>query len=217
MLNSTWRNRIIVGLAVSLMLILFVIPWRRLVEDDLDRQLQRASELLAAEQFEEAGALTWQLMQGGSRRGAATLLAARAGARLKRSQPSYWPQPCVSPPAADASLERIYDHADRLLDAGRIREAEQTLRQVLARNAHHHDANHNLAMLLRFENRHYEAHPYVLELYRQGCFRREYLMTTGRTESHGLLTGGDDLYVGVCQGGVPNDPLALLNNVSVAQ
>lgn len=77
------------------------------------------------------------------------------------------------------------------------------LRQVLAQDAHHHDANHNLAMLLRFENRYREAQPYLLELYRQGCFRREYLMTTGRAESHGLLTGGDELYVGVCQPGVP--------------
>lgn len=106
-------------------------------------------------------------------------------------------------------------HADRLLYAGRIREAEQALCQVLARDVHHHDANQNLAMLLRFKNRHYEAQPYVRELYQQGSFRREYLMTTGRAESHGLLTGGDDLYVGVCQGGVPNDPLALLNTIGV--
>ncbi|MBC7815830.1 MAG: VCBS repeat-containing protein [Planctomycetaceae bacterium] len=72
-------------------------------------------------------------------------------------------------------------------------------------------------MLLRLENRYREAQPYVLELYRQGCFRREYLLTTGRAENHGLLTGGDDKYLDVCRSGVPNDPLPLLNRVSVEQ
>ena len=217
MFDSPWRNRISGGLAVGLVTILIASQWVRPIESDADRMLREVSEMLAAERFEEAGALASQVMREHAQRNEGILLLARAGARLKRSQPSYQPQPCDSPPAADAPLDRIYDHADRLLDAGRIRDAEQVLRQVLARDAHHHDASHNLAMLLRLENRYREAQPYVLELYRQGCFRREYLMTTGRTENHGLLTGGDDLYLDVCRSGVPNDPLPMLNRVSIEQ
>lgn len=217
MFHSPWRSRIAAGFAFGLVVILWVIPWSRLFEDDTDRMLQKASELLAAEQFDEAGALAWQVMNGDSRREEGTLLVARVGARLKRSQPSFRRQPCDPPPAANAPLDRIYDHADRLLDAGRIREAEQVLRQVLARDPHHHDANHNLAMLLRLENRHREAQPYVLELYRQGSFRREYLMTTGHVENHGLLTGGDQFYVDLCLAAVPDDPLPMLNSVTVDQ
>ena len=217
MFESPWLNRISAGLAVGLVAILIVSQWVRPIESDADRMLQKASELLAAEQFDEAGALAWKVMNGDSLREEGTLLVARVGARLKRSQPSFRRQPCDPPPAGNASLDRIYDHADRLLDAGRIREAEQVLRQILARDAHHHDANHNLAMLLRLENRHREAQPYLLELYRQGSFRREYLMATGHAENHGLLTGGDQFYVEVCLAGVPNDPLPMLNSVSVDQ
>ncbi|MBC7821756.1 MAG: hypothetical protein IAG10_33130, partial [Planctomycetaceae bacterium] len=159
MSQSIWLNRISAGFAAGLVVILCVMPWSKLFEDDADRMLQEASNLLAAERFEEAGELTWKILREHPRRKEGVLLAARAGARLKRSQPGCQPQPCDSPPAADASLDRIYDHADRLLDAGRIREAEQVLRQLLARDAHHHDANHNLAMLLRLENRYREAQP----------------------------------------------------------
>ncbi len=215
MFDSPWRNRISAGLAVGLVAILIVSQWVRPIESDADRMLREVSEMLAAERFEEAGALASKVMREHVQREDGILLLARAGARLKRSQPGYQPQPCDSPPAADAPLDRIYDHADRLLDAGRIRDAEQVLRQVLARDAHHHDANHNLAMLLRLENRYREAQPYVLELYRQGCFRREYLLTTGRAENRGLLVGGDELYLDVCRSGVPNDPLPMLNRVSV--
>ena len=42
-------------------------------------------------------------------------------------------------------------------------------------------------------------------------------MTTGWTENHPLLTGGDDLYLNVCRAGVPNDPLLMLNGASVEQ
>ena len=217
MFDSPWLNRISAGFVAGLVIILCLIPWSRLLEDDADRMLQEASELLAAERFDDAGLLASEVIRKYPQREGGVLLVARAGARLKRSQPSYRPQRCDPAPAADATVDLIYDHADRLLDAGRIREAEQTLRAVLARDAHHHDANHNLAMLLRFENRFREAQPYVLELYRQGSFRREYLMTTGLAENHGLLTGGDDLYLDVCRAGVPNDPLPMLNRVSVEQ
>ena len=217
MFDAPWRNRIFVGFAVGLVILLFVIPWSQLFTSDADRMLQEASALLTEERFEEAGQIAWRVTRGNSLHAEGTLLAARAGARLKRSQPSYRRQSCDSAPSADAPLDQIYDYSDRLLDAGRIREAEQVLRQVLARDAHHHDANHNLAMLLRLENRFREAQPYVLELYRQGGFRREYLMTTGRAENHGLLTGGDDLYIDVCRAGAPNDPLPMLNHVSIEQ
>ena len=217
MFDAPWLNRIFAASAVGLVIALLLIPWSQLFTSDTDRMLQKASVLLSEENFEEAGQMTWKAMHGNSLRDEATLLAARAGARLKRAQPSYRRQPCDRPPPADAPLDQIYDYADRLLDAGRIREAEQVLRQVLARDAHHHDANHNLAMLLRLENRFYEARPYLLELYRQRAFRREYLMTTGRGENHGLLTGGDDLYLDVCRTGVPNDPLPMLNRVSIEQ
>ncbi len=217
MFGSPWLNRISAGLAVGLVAILIVSQWKRSIESDADRMLQEVSELLAAERFEEAGTLAWKAIRGGSLREEGLMLAARAETKLKRTQPSYRRQPCDSPPAADATLDRVYDHADRLLDAGRIREAEQVLRQVLARDAHHHDANHNLAMLLRLENRYREAQPYVLELFRQGRFRREYLMTTGWSENHPILTGGDGNYLSVCQSGVPNDPLPLLNGVNVEQ
>lgn len=217
MFDAPWLNRIFAASAIGLVIALLLIPWSRLFTSDTDRMLQIASALLSEEKFEEAGQMTWKVMRGSSLRDEATLLAARAGARLKRSQPSYRRQSCDLPPPADAPLDQIYDHADRLLDAGRIREAEQMLRQVLARDAHHHDANHNLAMLLRLENRFYEAQPYLLELYRQGSFRREYLLTTGRIENHGLLTGGDDRYLDVCRAGVPSDPLPMLNRVSIEQ
>lgn len=217
MFDSPWLNRISAGLVVGVVLILIVSQWNRPIESDADRMLQEASELLATERFEEAGKLAWKVVRGDSLREEGLLLASRAEAKLKRTQPNYRRQSCDSPPAADASLEKIYDHADRLLDAGRIREAEQVLRQVLARDARHHDANHNLAMLLRLENRYREAQPYVLELYRQGRFRREYLMTTGWSENHPILTGGDGNYLSVCQAGVPNDPLPMLNGVNVEQ
>ena len=218
MSDSPWLKRIIVGLVIGLVVIVaIVLSGSRLFESEMDARLQTVSDLLAAERFEDAGPIAWQLMRESPTREEVTVLAARAGARLKRSQPSYHRQPCDPAPPSDAPLERIYDHADRLLDAGRIREAEQSLRDVLARDAHHHDANHNLAMLLRFENRFHEAQPYVLELYRQGSFRREYLMTTGTRENRGLLMGGDDFYFDLCRGGVPNDPLPMLHRVSIEQ
>ena len=213
-------NRIFAGLVVGLVVVAAaVIVSRRSTESESDagRMLQEAVELLAAERFDDAGPLAWEVMRGQTLRDEGTLIAARTGARLKRSQPTYRRQSCDQPPAANATVEQLYDYADRLLDAGRIREAEQVLRDVLVRDARHHDANHNLAMLLRLENRFREAQPYLLELYRQGCFRREYLMTTGRGENRGLLTGGDDLYIDFCLAAVPTDPLPLLNRVSIEQ
>ena len=217
MFESTWRNRSLAGLAIGLAIMAFVVPWSRLFETETDRMLQQASELLASERFDEAKSIAWKVSHGQYQREQGLLLAARAESKLKRSQPSDRRQSCDPAPTADAPLEQIYDHADRLLDAGRIREAEQALRDVLARDAHHHDANHNLAMLLRFENRYHEARPYLLELYRQGRFRREYLMTTGWAENHPLLAGGDELYLRVCRAGTPNDPLPLLNTVRVEE
>ena len=217
MFDSPWLNRISIGLAAGLVILLIVSRWNPPIEGDAARMLRDASELLAAERFEEAGALAWQVVPEKSLREEALLLVARAESKLKRSQPGFRRQPCDPSPSADALIEKIYDHADRLLDAGRVREAEQVLRQVLARDAHHHDANHNLAMLLRLENRYREAQPYLLELYRQGYFRREYLTTTGWLENHPLLTGGDDHYLDVCRNGVPNDPLPMLNRVSVEE
>jgi len=217
MFDARWLNRITAGFAAGLVIVLLVMPWRRLFEGDADRMLREASNLLAAERFEEAGTLAWKVVPRKSLREAALLLVARAESKLKRSQPGVRRQPCDPPPSVDAPLERVYDHADRLLDAGRVRDAEQVLRQVLARDAHHHDANHNLAMLLRLENRYREAQPYLLELYRQGCFRREYLTTTGWLENHSLSTGGDDRYLDVCRSGVPGDPLPMLNQVNIEE
>ncbi len=215
---SRWLNRIFSGLAVVLIALCIIMNrWRGEPVSDAERMLQEAAELLAAERFDDAGPLAWEVMRGQTFREEGTLIAARTGARLKRSQPTYRRQSSDQTPAANATLEQLYDHADRLLDAGRIREAEQWLREVLARDARHHDANHNLAMLLRLENRFREAQPYLLELYRQGCFRREYLLTTGRGENRGLLTGGDDLYVDLCLASVPSDPLPTLNRVSIEQ
>ena len=215
MSDSPWLKRIIVGLVIGLVVIVaIVLSGSRLFESEMDARLQTVSDLLAAERFEDAGPIAWQLMRESPMREEVTVLAARAGARLKRSQPSYRRRPCDPPPSADATVVQVYDHADRLLDAGRVREAEQALRDVLARDAHHHDANHNLAMLLRLENRYREAQPYLLELYRQGHFRREYLLTTGWAENHPSLTGGDELYLNVCRAGVPKDPLPMLNIVN---
>lgn len=217
MFEASWRNRIFAGFAGGFVIILFVIPWSQFFTSDTDRMLQEAAAMLAEERFEEAATLVRKVVPDKSLREAALLLVARAESKLKRSQPSFRRQPCDPAPSADAPIEQIYAHADRLLDAGRVREAEQVLRQALARDAHHHDANHNLAMLLRLENRYREAQPYLLELYRQGCFRREYLTTTGWLENHPLATGGDDRYLDVCRNGVPNDPLPMLNQVSVEQ
>lgn len=132
MIGSRWLIRGSVGLVIGLLIIVLVRQWNQPIESDSDRMLQDASELLAAERFEEAGALTWKIMHGPSPREQATWLAARAGAKLKRSHPSFRRQPCDSPLSTDATLEQIYDRADRLLDAGRVREAEQ----VLAQDAH---------------------------------------------------------------------------------
>lgn len=222
MFDSQRLKRIFAGLAVGLAAILIVSQWNKPAENEVGRALQEVSELLATERFEEAKKLAWKLIReqlpaGNPLREEGVLLAARAEAKLKRSQPSYRRQPCDTPPPPDSPLDHLYDHADRLLDAGRIREAEQALRQVLARDAHHHDATHNLAMLLRLENRYHEAQPFVLELYRQGHFRREYLMTTGWSENHPILTGGDNNYLNLCRTGVPNDPLPILNQVNVEQ
>ena len=217
MFDSPWRNRIFIGIGVGIVITLISCLLNRPIESDAHRMLDEVSKLLATERFDEAAVLARKVIQGKLLRQEGQLLAARAESKLKRSQPSYRQRPCDPPPSANASLDQIYDHADRLLDAGRIREAEQVLRQVLARDAHHHDANHNLAMLLRLENRYREALPYVLELYRQGCFRREYLTTTGWQENHPLVTGGDDDYLNLCLGAVPNDPLPMLNRVNIEQ
>ncbi|MDB5385760.1 MAG: tetratricopeptide repeat protein [Planctomycetaceae bacterium] len=217
MFSSHWLNRASVGLVVVLVVFLAMVPWGWVFEDDLDRSLRKASELLADEEFDAAGVLGLKVAHGPWRRSEGLLLAARAGARLKRTQPGYLPQLCGDSPASDAPLAQLYDYADRLLDAGRVRDAERALRAVLARDPQHHDANHNLAMLLRFENRFHEAQPFLLELYRQGCFRREYLMTTGLAENRGLLSGGDKFYLDLCRIGTPTDPFPMLNTVRLEQ
>ena len=100
MFESPWLNRIFAGFAVGVVIVLLVTPWSRLFVSDADRMLQEASAMLAAERFEEAGVLTWKVIHEQSPpREEATLLAARAGARLKRSQPSFRRQPCDSPPS----------------------------------------------------------------------------------------------------------------------
>lgn len=119
MLQSPWLNRLSAGFIVGLFIVLIVIRWNRPIESDVERMLQHASNLLAAEQFDEAGELAAKIMREYPARNEAYLLLARAGARLKRTQPSVHRQPCDRPLAVDAPLDQIYDHADRLLDAGK--------------------------------------------------------------------------------------------------
>lgn len=105
MIGSRWLIRGSVGLVVGLLVIVLVSQWNQPIENDSDRVLQEASELLASERFEEAGVLTWKIMHGPSPPEVATWLAARAGARLKRSKPSFRRQPSDSPLSADVTLE----------------------------------------------------------------------------------------------------------------
>ncbi len=214
---ARWINRWSLGFAAALALLILLVLRNRVPESDEARQLQQASMLLAEERFEEAGTLAERVVRKNVLREETLMLLGRAGARLKRTQPSYRRRHCDPPPAADASVERLFDHADRLLDAGRIREAEQALRRVLALDSHHQDANHNLAMLLRFENRCFEARPYLLELYRQGRFRREYLHTSFVVENFGSTPGVDGYYLKVCRAADPEDVLPLLNAIRIEQ
>ena len=133
---SRWLNRIFSGLAVVLIALCIIISrWRGEPVSDTERMLQEAAELLSTERFDDAGPLAWEVMRGQTLREEGTLIAARTGARLKRSQPTYRRQSSDQAPAANATVQQRYDHADRLLDAGRIREAEQWFRNVLARDA----------------------------------------------------------------------------------
>ncbi len=214
--SPSMRWFVIAAAAVIMMLcVAFSMMVNR--ESAAARSLREASQLLAEERFDEAGAVAWKVANGGSEKDAAMLLVARAAARLKRSQLNYQRQSCDQRPAANATTDQLYQYADCLLDTGRVREAEAALRSVLDRAPEHHDAHHNLAMILRLENRYFEAQPHLLALYRQGDFRREYLMTTGRPDSNGRLTGGDDFYLDVCRRGTPKDPLPLLGQVTLEQ
>ncbi|MFO0870310.1 MAG: tetratricopeptide repeat protein, partial [Pirellulales bacterium] len=110
-------------------------------------------------------------------------------------------------------MRALYGRGNRLLNQGRIREAERCLRRVIEWQPEHLGAATDLTYLLEVEGRTFEALPYLWQLVRSGRVSGDHLLMAGSTESVSLREWS---FVERCRAAVPEDPLPLLGRACVA-
>ena len=108
------------------------------------------------------------------------------------------------------SIKALLVSAKIAIQLGRLRDAEQYLRRVLAHNSSHLEANEHILSLLRIEGRSWEALPHALQLCRQRRYVVEYLELAGILEATWIDRDQDLQFLDFCAAEQPDDPLAEL-------
>lgn len=186
---------------------------RLLLAEHDQRLLWRAARELSRQHFGEAEALARAVVAERPECAAAWLVAGQAAAQNQRLSQAleYLQRVPDSQPAEYVHAQ--YWSATRLLVLGRAAEAERALRNVVALDPHHRQANDKLAELLQIEGRTWEALPHAQRVLSSGWCGRSQLLMIGGVDS---MMVHDPHFVETCLLSVPSDSLVLLGAARLA-
>jgi tetratricopeptide (TPR) repeat protein len=189
---------VILGAIVSVRPVLF--PGRQ-------RPLYAAASAYVHGRHAEAERLAQEYLQQVPDSSPALLIAGEAAVKLQEDARALDYFSRVPQDGTAYGLRALFGRAQRLLRAGRAREAEESLRRVVQAWPTFQPAVRELVYILEVEGRTWEALPYLWQIIRSGRMGGDYLLMAGSADSISL---SESTFVARCLSAVPDDPLPLL-------
>ncbi len=200
-----WSTRL---LLVGLIGLVAFIGWQVLLPSRLENLLRKSAQALSCEDYKSADLFARQALELEPRSDLALALAGMVAAQSNESSKAIELFSAI-PETAPGELRRaaLQGLAERQLLVGRAREAESTLRMLLALDSNHVWANWRLAYLLQVEGRCWESLPYLKHSLAHQATGADELILIGTPERVFIR---DERLVGASQASCPDDPLPLL-------